>query len=643
MSFPTNASLPAKPEKEPAFQSIRAYMRLWPYFKTIFWMFIISMTAASLVGIFDALMPLGIKIYLDLVLEHKSISQVFEGFPLWTKPFTSVVVSFLPAGVDILKNAWMIPLGIVIFMCTQGAFNYIATYLTVLVNVSLNTQVKKDLYAKLLSFEPAYFDRSNTGDILARFGGDVDLAINGVTDMLKSSLVRTFSVIGLSLTLLSISWKLATVALLVLSTIFIPLAFARKYLKKVSETTLQNMSLLSSHYTEALQGNRVIAVFHLFNAKLAAFEESIKGLRHIALRLATVQGAITPIMHSISGLGISLVLWFGTGLLQSGEMTAGGFASFITSLVLLYTPIKSLGNMSTQLQLSYLGLLRVYELMDRVPTLQFPTEGATLHAIETGITLQNVSFQYREDLPMVLNHIDLLIPTGKTIALVGSSGSGKTTLAHLLLRLYDVVEGEIRFDTHPIQTLTKESLASLSCAVFQDNFMFVGSIRENILLANPKATETELWQAIDAAYLRDFVNSLPQGLETPVGERGVLLSGGQKQRIAIARAFLKNTPLVVLDEATSALDNQSEAVVQQAIDSLMQNRTVVVIAHRLSTVMNADMIVVMAHGQIVEQGTHAQLLADGGAYANLYNAQFKEPLPIAMPSPTAFKAELLAP
>lgn len=606
-------------------------------------MFIISMTAASLVGIFDALMPLGIKIYLDLVLEHKSISQVFEGFPLWTKPFTSVVISFLPAGVDILKNAWMIPLGIVIFMCTQGAFNYIATYLTVLVNVSLNTQVKKDLYAKLLSFEPAYFDRSNTGDILARFGGDVDLAINGVTDMLKSSLVRTFSVIGLSLTLLSISWKLATVALLVLSTIFIPLAFARKYLKKVSETTLQNMSLLSSHYTEALQGNRVIAVFHLFNAKLAAFEESIKGLRHIALRLATVQGAITPIMHSISGLGISLVLWFGTGLLQSGEMTAGGFASFITSLVLLYTPIKSLGNMSTQLQLSYLGLLRVYELMDRVPTLQFPTEGATLHAIETGITLQNVSFQYREDLPMVLNHIDLLIPTGKTIALVGSSGSGKTTLAHLLLRLYDVVEGEIRFDAHPIQTLTKESLASLSCAVFQDNFMFVGSIRENILLANPKATETELWQAIDAAYLRDFVNSLPQGLETPVGERGVLLSGGQKQRIAIARAFLKNTPLVVLDEATSALDNQSEAVVQQAIDSLMQNRTVVVIAHRLSTVMNADMIVVMAHGQIVEQGTHAQLLADGGAYANLYNAQFKEPLPIAMPSPTAFKAELLAP
>ena len=643
MSFPTNASLPAKPEKEPAFQSIRAYMRLWPYFKTIFWMFIISMTAASLVGIFDALMPLGIKIYLDLVLEHKSISQVFEGFPLWTKPFTSVVISFLPAGVDILKNAWMIPLGIVIFMCTQGAFNYIATYLTVLVNVSLNTQVKKDLYAKLLSFEPAYFDRSNTGDILARFGGDVDLAINGVTDMLKSSLVRTFSVIGLSLTLLSISWKLATVALLVLSTIFIPLAFARKYLKKVSETTLQNMSLLSSHYTEALQGNRVIAVFHLFNAKLAAFEESIKGLRHIALRLATVQGAITPIMHSISGLGISLVLWFGTGLLQSGEMTAGGFASFITSLVLLYTPIKSLGNMSTQLQLSYLGLLRVYELMDRVPTLQFPTEGAELHTIETGITLQNVSFQYREDLPMVLNHIDLLIPTGKTIALVGSSGSGKTTLAHLLLRLYDVVEGEIRFDTHPIQTLTKESLASLSCAVFQDNFMFVGSIRENILLANPKATETELWQAIDAAYLRDFVNSLPQGLETPVGERGVLLSGGQKQRIAIARAFLKNTPLVVLDEATSALDNQSEAVVQQAIDSLMQNRTVVVIAHRLSTVMNADMIVVMAHGQIVEQGTHAQLLADGGAYANLYNAQFKEPLPIAMPSPTAFKAELLAP
>ncbi len=602
------------------------------------------MVAASLVGIFDALMPLGIKIYLDLMLEHKTLTQVFDSFPLWAKPFTNVVVSLLPKGIDILKHSWMIPLGIVLFMLTQGAFNYIATYLTVLVNVSLNTQVKKQLFAKLLTFEPAYFDRSNTGEILARFGADVDSAINGITDMLKSSLIRTFSVLGLSLTLLSISWKLASVALLVLSTIFIPLAFARRYLKKVSSATVENMSLLSSHYTEALQGNRVISVFHLAQAQLTAFENSIKGLRHIALRLATVQGAMTPIMHSISGLGISLVLWFGTGLLQSGEMTTGGFASFLTSLLLLYTPIKSLGNMSTQMQLSYLALQRVYELLDREPSLVFPTEGTELHRIDHGITLENVCFQYRAELPVVLKNVSLFIPTGQTVALVGSSGSGKTTLAHLLLRLYDVTRGEIRIDSHPLQSLTKETLAKLSCAVFQDNFMFVGSIRENILLANPTATETELWQAIDAAYLRDFVNSLPQGLETPVGERGVLLSGGQKQRIAIARAFLKNTPLVVLDEATSALDNQSEAVVQQAIDSLMKNRTVVVIAHRLSTVMNADNIVVMAHGNIVEQGSHAALLATGGAYATLYNAQFKEPAPPSSNTiATTFTTQLLAP
>lgn len=632
------------PQKQPngLFESFYTYARLWPYFKTILWMFIISMVAASLVGIFDALMPLGIKIYLDLMLEHKTLTQVFDSFPLWAKPFTSVVVSVLPTNVDILKHSWMIPLGIVLFMLTQGAFNYIATYLTVLVNVSLNTQVKKQLFGKLLTFEPAYFDRSNTGEILARFGADVDSAINGITDMLKSSLVRAFSVLGLSLTLLSISWKLASVALLVLSTIFIPLAFARRYLKKVSSATVENMSLLSSHYTEALQGNRVIAVFHLAQAQLTAFENSIKGLRHIALRLATVQGVMTPIMHSISGLGISLVLWFGTGLLQSGEMTTGGFASFLTSLLLLYTPIKSLGNMSTQMQLSYLALQRVYELLDRQPTLVFPPEGEVIDTIHHGITLKNVCFQYRPDLPMVLHNVSLSIPTGQTVALVGSSGSGKTTLAHLLLRLYDVTSGEICIDSHPLQTLTKATLAQLSCAVFQDNFMFVGSIRENILLANPTATETELWQAIDAAYLRDFVNSLPQGLETPVGERGVLLSGGQKQRIAIARAFLKNTPLVVLDEATSALDNQSEAVVQQAIDSLMKNRTVVVIAHRLSTVMNADNIVVMAQGSIVEQGSHTTLLAAGGAYATLYNAQFKEPTPPVVENNT-FTATLLAP
>jgi ATP-binding cassette, subfamily B, bacterial MsbA len=613
------------------------YARLWGYFKHNWLVFAVAMGCASMVGLLDAMMPLSIKLYLDMVLFHKNLIGMLSELPSWTQPLVTTIKPLLTADVDLMNKPFLIPLGIIGFTLLQGVFNYGATYLNMLMNVDLVSRLKRHLYETLLNYEPAFFDKANTGEVLVRFSGDADMATAGVTDMLKASIIRWFTVVGLSLTLLSISWKLAVVALLVLSSIIIPLTLSRKYLKRVSHDTVEKAGILSSFYTEALQGNRVIRVFDMPSLLLGQFDKTLELIRKISLRFSSIQGVITPVMHSIAGVGIGLVLFFGTGLIQSGELSPGGFASFIASLILLYTPLKSLGNMSTQLNLSYMALQRVYELIDRPSPIVFAPESSISLTeeqpnpqesldLKTGITVSQVGFQYSPDLPFVLQQVNLTIAKGETVALVGHSGSGKTTLAHLLLRLYDPTEGHILYDGKPIKTLSKAALTQLTSAVFQDNFLFVGTVRENIMLANPSASEGALLKAIEAAHLAGFIDSLPQGLNTQVGERGVMLSGGQRQRLAIARAFLKNAPILVLDEATSALDNQSEAIVQEAIDDLMKNRTVIVIAHRLSTIMNANRIVVMQEGQIVEQGTHQGLLAQAGVYALLYNAQFKTDL-----------------
>jgi ATP-binding cassette, subfamily B, bacterial MsbA len=335
--------------------------------------------------------------------------------------------------------------------------------------------------------------------------------------------------------------------------------------------------------------------------------------------MAQISGLLTPMMHSIAGLGIGLVLFYGSTLIKTDALSVGGFAAFITSLILLYTPVKSLGNSSTSFHMAFLALERVFTWLDRPPKLN-AIGTVQKQGLETAIEIENLSFQYREGLPVVLKNISLRVPKGSSIALVGGSGSGKSTLAHLLLRLYDADQGSIRFDEAPIHAIEEGSFRQMISAVFQDNFIFCGSIRENLMIAKADASDAELQQALSHAYLWETIqNQMPQGLETIVGERGVMLSGGQRQRLAIARAFLRNAPILVLDEATSALDNESERIIQRAIEELMQHRTVIVIAHRLSTIQHCDTIMVMQQGEIIEQGNHTELLKQGGAYAHLHN------------------------
>ena len=334
-------------------------------------------------------------------------------------------------------------------------------------------------------------------------------------------------------------------------------------------------------------------------------------------------GLLSPMMHFIVSVGIAAVIWFGSHLIVTQVITPGNFVSFIAALIMLYTPIKAIGNNFNSVQMALLAMERVFELMDAQPDITSKKGAPKLEKIKKTIEYKDVCFEYIKG-KQVLNHVNLTIKKGETIAFVGNSGGGKTTMVNLLPRFYDVTSGAVMIDGVDIRDYNLDSLRDNISVVFQDNFLFSGTIRDNILLGKENATQEEIDMAVKNACLEEFVSSLEKGLDTDIGERGTLLSGGQKQRIAIARAFIKNAPIVILDEATSALDNKSEAVVQQAVDNLMKDRTVFIIAHRLSTVRNADKIVVVNYGKIAEMGTHEELLKKpDSVYASLYKTQLK--------------------
>ena len=333
---------------------------------------------------------------------------------------------------------------------------------------------------------------------------------------------------------------------------------------------------------------------------------------------------LSPMMHVIVSVGIAAAIGYGSHLIMTNQITSGNFVSFITALILLYTPVKNIGNNLNSVQFSFFAIERIFDMLDSQPKIKDRENAKVLPRDYKKIQIKDVNFEYNPKVP-ILKNINLEINRGETVAFVGNSGGGKSTIVSLIPRFYDVKSGGIFIDDVDLRDYTLASLRQNIAVVFQDNFLFSGTIKENIMLGNEKATEEQLNQAIKMAYLEDFIAELKDGLNTQIGERGIRLSGGQKQRVAIARAFLKDAPIIILDEATSALDNKAEAIVQKAIDNLMQDKTVFVIAHRLSTIQNADKIVVINQGEIAEIGTHEELLnVENGAYQTLYNMQFKK-------------------
>lgn len=569
------------------------YRRMWPFIKPFWVRACIGVALTLPVGALDGAVAMFLKPFMDRVMVEK-------------QPEFSTLIPFLIVGFTVL----------------QGILIYSSNYVNTWVANKITLGVKRSLYAKLLSMDTSYFDTNNSGTILMRYSNDAETASNGLINNLKLFLSKLFSSLSLVCVLFYNSWQLALIGIAVLTLFVYPMSLVRKKMKDILTKTVGNMSYVMTIYNETFAGNKTIRSFTLEEEFKARFKNFTDMSFNLAMKMVKGTNWLSPLMHVIMSIGIALVIGYGSYLIVNGTITSGNFVSFIAALMLLYTPLKSVGNNYVAMQQSFLAIERIFEILEQEPAIKDKSNAVELNQIKQGIVFDHVAFGYNDR--EVLHDINLNIPIGHTIALVGNSGGGKTTISALLPRLYDVKKGAIKIDGIDIRNFTQKSLRSQIAMVFQDNFLFSGTIKENILLGNISANDDVIWQALKNACLDNFVKELPEGLETQIGERGILLSGGQKQRLAIARTFVKNAPIVILDEATSALDNKSEQVVQQALDNLMQNRTVIVIAHRLSTIQNADQIIVINDGNIVEQGSHQELLNKNGAYTALYSAQFKQ-------------------
>ena len=573
---------------------IEHYKKMWPFVKPYMFRAILAILICIPIGALDSVVALSLKPYMDIVLVDKT-----ESSPAY------------------------IPLLIVAFTSVQGFLNYAATYLNTWVGTKINQDLKRALYKKLLHLETSYYDQHNSGFVIQRFNTDCDIACSGLLENLKVFVSRFFSSISLICVLIYNSWQLAIIAVLILGCALMPLASVRRRIKRVVMGSVVEGAKVVSNYNETYSGNKTIASYNLQNKIYNTFDSTLHNLFKLTIKMVQKTAWMTPALHIIVSIGIGAVIGYSSYLIVNGDITSGNFVSFITALILLYTPIKSIGKNYNAMQVSFLAIERVVEILETEPTIFDKPNAVTLKGVKKSINFNHVYFEYKEGVP-VLKDINLEVKAGTTVALVGNSGGGKTTIVNLIPRFYDVKSGSITIDKTDIRDISLESLRDNIAVVFQDNFLFAGTIRDNILLGKEDATEEEIATAVKMACLDEFINELENGLDTKIGERGSLLSGGQRQRLAIARAFIKNAPVVILDEATSALDNKAEAVVQRAIDNLMQDRTVFVIAHRLSTVQNADKIVVINDGEIIETGTHEELLQEeNGAYKALYNAQFK--------------------
>jgi subfamily B ATP-binding cassette protein MsbA len=523
-----------------------------------------------------------------------------------------------------IQSPWYIPIGIVAFTSVQGALKYLSAYLSTWVGCKITNGLKFDMFKKLLTMQTAFYDTKKSGDVIFQFNNMADSACSGLLNNLSVFIQRIFSSISLVCVLFYNSWQLALIAVVVLACAFAPVASIQKRIKSVMNKSVVADSAIITEYNEVFAGNKTITSYNLQSHETDKFSYILKNIFNIKIKMVQKTQWLSPMMHVIVSIGIAAAIGYGSHLIMSHQITSGNFVSFITALILLYTPVKNIGNNLNAVQFSFFAIERIFKVLDSKPSIKDKENSKTMPREHSLIEFKDVNFEYVKNVP-VLKNINLSIHSGETIAFVGNSGGGKTTIVNLIPRFYDVKSGAILIDGTNIKDFTLQSLRQNIAVVFQDNFLFSGSIRDNILLGNQNATDEQLAKAVKMAYLDDFVASLKNGLNTIIGERGVLLSGGQKQRIAIARAFLKNAPILILDEATSALDNKAEAVVQKAIDNLMQDKTVFVIAHRLSTIQNANKIVVINQGEIAEIGNHDELLQiENGAYKTLYEMQFKK-------------------
>lgn len=603
-----------------AFRYNYLLQRIYPYLKPVLYRAILGIIIAIPLGLLDGVTAIALKPYLDNVINGNphSTFEMVRSITLWGKNIGWSTLTLHT------QHFWatLIPPAIIAFAVIQGGLKYANTYLTDWTGMKISNSLKCDLFKKLTSLNSKFYDINSSGLVLTRFLGDPDSASKSIIENVKTFISAFFGIVGLVAVLLYTSWKLAIIGVTVLGIAMLPVAFIRKKVRSVSNSSMVVGGGITTNFNETFSGNKIVAAYNLQNQQNKLFDTQIDEQFNLSMSLTKRVGWLSPIMYFVASCGVALVMAYGNHLIISGELTSGAFAAFVTSLLLLYKPVKGLGQTIAGLQGTFVAMGRVFELFDLVPEVKTEPNSIEMRGFDKQIEFKNVNFEYVEGTP-VLKNFSLSVPKNQTIALVGNSGGGKSTVVNLIPRFYDVKSGSIEIDGVDLRRFNLNSLRDQISFVFQDNFLFTGTIKDNIMMGKESATEAELQQVIKMAHLDEFIGILEDGIDTEVGERGTTLSGGQRQRVAIARAMIKNAPIIVLDEATSALDNQSEAVVQKALDNLMQNKTVFVIAHRLSTIQNADRIAVINEGELAELGTHDELMKiEDGKYKHLYEMQF---------------------
>ncbi|MCD6320247.1 MAG: lipid A export permease/ATP-binding protein MsbA [Candidatus Desulfofervidaceae bacterium] len=527
---------------------------------------------------------------------------------------------FFEKNIRMLK---ILPFVVLLVYAIKGIFGYFQTYLMNYVGQRIVADLRERLYAHMIDLPLSYFGRHHTGVLMSRIINDVNLIQGAVSGAVTSLLCDSFTVLGLIGVVFYRDFKLACITMIVFPLAIMPVVKIGRKLRQISTFSQEEMGDLSTLMHETFGGARIVKAFGMEEHEKGRFHSINDRLFNWYMRAVSMRAITSPLMEFLGSVGIAAVIWYGGYQVIKGTSTPGNFFSFMAGVLMLYRPVKSLSNVHNTVQQGVAAAIRVFEVLD---TDKEPKEkgGIDLPPFSKQIVYQHVYFKYGDEGSWVLKDVNLEIKKGEKVALVGPSGAGKTTIANLLPRFYELNKGKILIDGHDISQVNLNSLRKQIAIVSQDTILFNDTIRNNICYGRPEATEEEIIAAAKAAYAYDFIQRMPQGLDTLVGERGMKLSGGEQQRLCIARAILKNAPILILDEATSFLDTESEAIVQKALENLLKDRTALIIAHRLSTIRKADKIAVVSDGQIVEQGKHEELLAKGGLYRRLYDMQFKD-------------------
>ena len=561
--------------------------------------------------------------------------------PYWTRIAIAVVCMILLSGINALiaymvkpaideiflkKDSTMlavIPFALILAFLLKGSFDYGQEYLMGYVGNRVVTDIRDALYRHTQHLSLAFFHKITTGMLMSRIANDIGVLQRSVSDSIAKVMMNCFLIIGLTGVAFYQNWRLACICFLILPWVMIPITRFGKKSKRYSRRSQEKIGHISTFLTETISGNRIVKAFCMENYENARFADENNRLFRIKIKTLKVSALSSPVIQSVGGLMAAATIYYGGSGVISGDITTGQFFSFIAALGMLYKPVQSMNKVNQQIQEGMAAAVRVFAIFDTVPDIADAPGATPMPLIQEALEFRAVSFRYEEK--PVLRDVSFRVNAGKTVAIVGPSGAGKTTIANLILRFYDVVSGGVFIDGVDIRERTIKSVRDQMAIVTQDTILFNDTVLNNIAYGSRDKTEQQIIDAARAAFAHDFIEHLPQGYQTIIGEQGARLSGGQRQKIAIARAILKGAPILILDEATSSLDSRSEKELQRALENLMQGKTTIMIAHRLSTVRNADRIIVMSDGTIAEEGSHEELLQHKGIYYSMYTIQSTPP------------------